>query len=256
MNFKEYLSREELSASGLKKLARSPAYFKWCKENEQKDTKAMIIGKATHSAILTPDIFKKEYACAPECDRRTKLGKETFEAFSIANVGKEILSKEDYDHCVAISESVLKSPKIRNMLSKGEAEKSFFFEIDGVKMKARLDFVSPDAIVDIKTTSDADAFSFAKDCINLGYDMQMAVYQEAVRQHTGNSLPVVILAVEKDANLDYAIFQMGQDWLDLGMRKVKKLLAVYKDCLEKDEWPGYAKNVQALVLPSWVKIEE
>lgn len=254
MDFKEYLARQELSASGIKKLARSPAYYKWSKENETFDSKALKLGKAVHSAILTPDLFKTEFACAPICDRRTKAGKEIFDAFSMANQGKEILSSEDFLEAVAISNSVLASPKIKNMLSKGEAEKTFFFEIDGVKMKARLDFVSNNAIVDIKTTKNADARIFANDCISLGYDMQFAIYQEAVFQETGDRLPVVLLAVEKDANYDYCVYQMGQDWLDLGMVKVKKLLQVYKDCCEKDEWPGYDKSVQQLVLPSWANM--
>lgn len=255
MNFKDYLARPELSASGVKNLAVSPAYFKWKKENP-KDTGVMRIGRCLHSAILTPEDFKKDFAQVPQCDKRTKEGRAIFEAFQILAVGKECIKFEEYNHVLAIRDSVLKSPKIVNMLSKGESEKTLFFEIEGVKMKSRLDFLADKFFLDIKTTQSANSDNFARDSVKLGYDLQMWIYAEAIRQNFEKDLPCIIFAIEKESNLDYAIFQLGQEWMDLGERKARKLIKLYKECLEKDEWPGYDKNVQQLSLPAWVKMEE
>ena len=84
----------------------------------------------------------------------------------------------------------------------------------------------------------------------------MAVYQEAVFQATGKKLPVIILAVEKDSSYDYAVFHIDDSWLELGMKKARKLLRDYKEAIEKCEFEGYPKNVQELILPSWAKVVE
>lgn len=256
MDFKEYLARKELSASGLKNLSVSPAYFMHKKLNPDEETDAMRIGSAIHESILTPDLFNSNYVAAPACDKRTTAGKAVFAAFEESNKGKKVLSAKDFELVTNIKKSVLSSPKINQMLKNGQAEHTIFWEFEGVKFKCRIDFLSPKFILDLKSTKDAKPDSFAKDCINLNYHLQLALYQECVFQTTGNRLPVIIFAIEKDAPFDYCVFQMGQDWLDLGMRKAKKLISIYKECVEKNEWPGYSKDVQQLALPAWVKLDE
>lgn len=255
MNFKEYIARPEISASGLKNFMVSPAYFKWKKEHPE-ETEAMRIGKALHCAILTPELFKEEYAQIPICDKRTKEGKAIYEVFLNGSEGKECLKFEEYEKIIAIRNAVLKSPKIVSMLSKGQSEFTIFSEIEGVKVKSRLDFLAENFFLDIKSTKDARLEQFSIDAYNLDYHCQFWIYQEAIFQNFGKRLPCIIFAIEKEDNLDYMVHEMSQEWLDLGEKKVRKYLRLYKECLEKDEWPGYDKKINQLVLPSWVKVEE
>lgn len=256
MNFKTYLALPRLSNSSLQYLAKSPLHFKHMKENPVQETDAMIIGRAVHSSILTPELFAAEYVKAPDCDKRTKAGKEEWEAFCVANSGKEVLKADQYDECVAISKSVLSSPKIRNMLAKGQAEQTYLYEVDGVEMKSRFDFDSDEFIVDVKTTKSAFVDSFSKDFVNYGYDLQFGLYQYAKFLKTGKNVPVIILAVEKEAPYDYSVFKVPEAMLENGLRKAKKLIALYKSCCEKNEWPGMDKSVQELIIPSWYKVDE
>ena len=256
MDFKTYLSLDRLSNSSLQNLVKSPLYFKYKRENPDQETEAMIIGRAVHSAILTPDLFEKEYVCAPACDKRTKAGKELWESFCLANVGKEVLKADQFEECKKISSSVLSSPKIKNMLSKGLSEQTYLYEVDGVDMKSRFDFDAEEFICDVKTTKDASIGSFSKDFVNYGYDLQFGLYQYAKFLKTGKNVPVIILAVEKEAPYDYSVFKVPEVYLENGLRKAKKLIAIYKKCKDADAWPGLSKEVNELEILPWYKIEE
>lgn len=256
MNFKDYLALNRLSNSSLHHLAKSPKEFKYRMENKKEETEAMKIGRAVHSAILTPELFKSEYARAPKCDKRTKLGKEMWDAFCLANQGKEVLDESTYDECVAISESVLSSPKIKNMLSKGQSEQTYLYEINGIEMKSRFDFDAENFILDVKTTRSATMSDFSKDFISYGFDLQFGLYRHAKFLKTGKNVPVIILAVEKEAPYDYCVFKVPEVYLENGLRKAIKLIDLYKECKEKNEWPGLPKDIVELdVLPSYKIVE-
>ena len=256
MDFKTYLSLDRLSNSSLQNLAKSPLHYKHAKENPAEETEAMTIGRAVHSAILTPDLFDKEYVAAPACDRRTKLGKEMWDAFCLANEGKEVLKSSQYDECKKISASVLSSPKIKNMLEKGLSEQTYLYEIEGVEMKSRLDLDADEFIVDVKTTKDASLSQFSKDFVNFGYDVQFGLYQHAKFLKTGKKVPVIILAVEKEAPYDYSVFRVPEIYLENGLKKAEKLISLYKKCKDTDTWPGLSKDITDLEVLPWYKIEE
>jgi hypothetical protein len=44
--------------------------------------------------------------------------------------------------------------------------------------------------------------------------------------------------------------------MDGGRREVERLLALYRDCVERDVWPGYADEVEDLFPPAWLLGEE
>ena len=70
----DYHASPGASASRLKQLlGRSAAHLKYAMDNPQEPTQAMIIGSATHSAILQTDLFVKEWARLPEADSYTHL---------------------------------------------------------------------------------------------------------------------------------------------------------------------------------------
>ena len=73
---KEYREREGVSSTDLKKIAKSPAHFRYWKDHPQEDTPSLLFGRAAHKYMLEKDEFKTEFAVAPNVDRRTKEGKE------------------------------------------------------------------------------------------------------------------------------------------------------------------------------------
>ena len=73
---KEYREREGVSSTDLKHMVKSPAHFRYWKDNPQEDTPALLFGRAVHKYVLEKDDFFTEFAVAPNVDRRTKEGRK------------------------------------------------------------------------------------------------------------------------------------------------------------------------------------
>ena len=85
-----------VSSSDLKKMAKSPAHFRYWKDNPKEDTPSLLFGRAVHKYILEKDDFYKEFAVAPDINRRTKDGKAQWLLFQDQNEGKDIVSLDDF----------------------------------------------------------------------------------------------------------------------------------------------------------------
>ena len=57
--------------------------------------------------------------------------------------------------------------------------------------------------------------------IGRGYHMQMAAYQEMLRQMTGKNFEVYIVAVSKEDEPMADVYQISQDTLDAGLAEIK-----------------------------------
>jgi hypothetical protein len=107
MSFADYLSIPAVNWSSLKKLAISPLhYLHHIDSPPTPATDAMIIGSATHKAVLEPEDFGSEYTVWTGARR---AGKE-WDAFCAANAGKEILREQDVDRVQALALSVQRHP--------------------------------------------------------------------------------------------------------------------------------------------------
>lgn len=110
----------------------------------------------------------------------------------------------------------------------GEKQRIMIGEIGGVPWKIKMDSYIPGvAIVDLKVMKSITELKWVKDIGYLdfvrywGYDIQGAVYQEIVRQNTGEKLPFYIAGATKEAEPDIRIIQITQNYLDEAMRSVE-----------------------------------
>ncbi|WP_162010793.1 hypothetical protein [Sodalis glossinidius] len=78
---------------------------------KSEDSPALVLGTALHAAILEPERFATEYACAPSVNLRTNEGKERLVAFEAdcAEHGMTPLKQEDFDTVCLIRDSALAS---------------------------------------------------------------------------------------------------------------------------------------------------
>ena len=93
-------------------------------------------------------------------------------------------------------------------------------ELFGAKWKIKIDSYIPDvAIVDLKVMSSITELKWVKDLGYLdfvrywGYDIQGAVYQEIVRQNTGDKLPFYIAGATKEKEPDIRIIHVTDNYL-------------------------------------------
>ncbi len=244
---KEYREREGVSSTELKKIAKSPAHYKYWKENPQEDTPALLFGRAAHKYVLETYDFYNEFAVAPVCDRRTKEGKETWANFISESEGKDVITQEQFEQIDAMRTAAYATPFVSKLLS-GEKELSFcgVDEDTGLTIKCRPDCLTEwngkHLLIDYKTCTDAENIKFCRDSIKFGYDIQLAMYREILRQNTGHDYMVVIVAQEKTAPYVTNVFQLSENYLESGMEVCKELLKIYKECSESGNWYGYMKD--------------
>ena len=114
---------------------------------------------------------------------------------------------------------------IQQFLS-GEKQRIMTGVINGVPFKIKMDAYSEGiAINDLKvmyTITDGNG-NYIDFITKYGYDIQLAVYQEIVRQNTGLQLPCFIVAVTKEDVIDSAIINIPQDVLDRALGLVDVL---------------------------------
>ena len=254
----DYHAAPGASASRLKQLKRSAAHMKYAMDNPQEPTQAMIIGSATHSAILEPDLFVKEWGRIPEGDGRSKAVKEA-KAELIAQFGADQILKPDvYDNILAMRDSVLGNALALDLLDGADTETSHYWTEDGVDCKARIDALPredsmwSDCVVDIKTTANGSPEEFRRSCFNFSYHLQAQHYLTAAERQR-----FIFLVVERDAPHCVAVYELDDDALKLGREEREALLGRWYWCEareaagEPDTWPGFPVEVQELSLPGW-----
>lgn len=231
--------------STLKLLAKSPAHYRYALLNEDEDTDDRRLGRAVHIATYEPDLFGSR--CVT-WDGGSRRGKE-WDAFRKANAGREILTEAQAEFCRTIQTAVRADATAAKYLSGGQREVSVLWqhaipEMVGVPgalldLKCRIDFVTPTALVDLKTCVDASPAGFGKTVWNFRYDAQCAFYQDAFFAVTGRRLPYVLVAVEKKPPHMVGVYRVNELILDAGREHYRNLLELYAWCRRDNRWPGY-----------------
>ena len=245
MTNKEYRENEAISRSELSVLLKeTPMHFKYRKENPKEDTPALAFGRAAHKYILEKELFSLEFAVAPVCDRRTKAGKETYEAFLQESAGKEVITAEDYETIKAMAQAVDEDPFARAFLT-GECEQSFFWTDaeTGEACKVRPDCIAlvngKRYIVDYKTTNSCADGAFEKSVRQFGYKFQTGMYREGVFQNTFEEYGFAFVAQEKTAPYACRVYVCNEDFMIEGYEQFKKALNLYHWCKVNNCWYGY-----------------
>ena len=245
---KDYRDRKGISSSELKKIMQSPAHYRYWKDNPQeKDTPALLLGRAAHKYVLETYDFYNEFAVAPNVDRRTKEGKEEWARFVAESEGKDVVTQEQFEQIDAMRTAAYATPFVSKLLS-GEKELSFWGvdEETGLTIKCRPDCITEwngkNILIDYKTAQDVENTKFCRDSIKFGYDLQLAFYLDILRQNTGKDYMVVIIAQEKTAPYVTNVFQLSENYLEGGRQLYKEMLRVYKNCEETGNWYGYMRD--------------
>lgn len=259
---KEYHAGEGLSSSDFKKMTKSMAHWKHYKDNpEDSDTPALLFGRASHKMILEPYDFENEFIIAPDVDRRTKAGKEEWQKFLDESEGKDVITQEMYEQLLAMRDALYATPFCKRLID-GEHEKSFFWMEDDLLMKCRPDSFGKigdkNICIDYKTCSNAETEAFMKDAIKFGYDIQAAHYIQGLKEAYGKDFDFVFIAQEKTAPYCVNILQADEYFLESGRQVRDSLITQYKECVTRNEYPGYMgfkdeMEISSLSLPEWLK---
>lgn len=247
----EYHAHEALGSTSLKTLAtRTPAHYQWDKAHP-KHSDAFTLGTAAHSLILEDDTSN---IVMVEADNwLTKAAKEA-KAEALAE-GKQPLLTKEWFQVLSMRDAVMVNPQAREAFTGHRAEASVFWaEFDGLMLKCRPDAWKPNALVDLKTTVNADPREFGKTAYNFGYHQSAAHYIDGVQLVTGERLPFRFVLVEKTAPYLVSVVELDEEAITAGRALNDRAKRIYQECLSTGNWPGYPA-AEPLSLPMWAHYE-
>ena len=258
MKYSEYSTAPGCNFSTLKNMARSPMHYRHALQCPKEDNAALILGRATHTAVLEPKRFQLEFAVWSD-SRRTNAYKEFAEECEAQ--GRSVLKDVEYEAVMAIRDSVRATPPVAELLEKGRPEISLFWlnRQTGIQCKGRLDWIAGRrAILDLKTTLSIDEGWFAKQAWKMRYFHQAAMYREGYAESSskGSILPFGIIAVERKPPHACRLFWLSEDSLEMAHEEYISWLEQVRDCTETGVWPGPEPVETELKAPGWALATE
>lgn len=254
MTNREYHEHPAISKSDLDLIHRSPMHYQYRKAHPIEQTPALLIGSAVHKMVLESDGFFDEFAVLPQIDRRTKAGKEAYNAFLEASAGKSIISEEIHQLSIDIAEAVSHHKTARALLSGGKAETSHFWKDirTGLDCKCRPDYLRSGFCVDFKTTQDASPQAFEKSAYKYRYHVQSYWYLHGLKMCGIQDIDdFAFVAVEKEPPYAVAVYYADDLMLRLGKLEAEADLERMSQCVDSGVFYGYPDSIQPLSLPAW-----
>lgn len=260
MTEQEYSKAPGIRRSLLWELRRSPAHLKWRMDNPPEATPALIFGQALHAAVLTPEDYDRQFAVMPNADRRTKAGREAWEAAAAEAQSRTQIAFDWAEQIAGMVQAVRDNPMAARLLD-GPHETSYFWAdtLTGEDCKCRTDAETDvgdmHLIVDLKSCQDASTDAFMRDALHYGYDVQAAMYTDGYKAVTGREATFVFIAVEKNPPYAVNILQADTLFMQHGQDRYRHLLGLYHECRQRNQWPGYTGfdgDIASLGLPAWL----
>lgn len=188
---------------------------------------------------------------------------EDFKARTPEIFKKDGSLKSDYIKAENIIQRVEKEELFMKCMS-GEKQVIMTGEFLGAKWKIKMDsYIPHEAIVDLKVVQKVRDISYKNGwkqsfIEKWGYDLQLGIYQEIVRQNTGETLPCIIAAVDKQDYPDLDCILIPDEQLEFQRNqlrwKMQRIIDV-KNYNEKPKRCGVCdycratKKLEKLILP-------
>lgn len=252
-----HADRGSLSVSGAKLLlGKSPAHFKWQRDNGQPHKAAFDFGHAAHALVLG---VGAPLAVVDAEDWRTKAAqqqrKEAYEQ------GHTPLLRAEHETVVAMAAAIKAHPLASALFdpAHGKAEQSGYFadEPTGVTRRFRLDWLpNTDGgrliVPDFKTTIDASPKAISKSLTDFGYASQARWYLDGINAlGIAEHAAFLLVFIEKTPPHVVTVAEPDAEALAWGAERNRRALDLYARCVETGEWPGYSDDVELVSLPRW-----
>jgi len=249
MSAAEYhADKTRVSKHGLDLIHRAPAlYDHSIRTPRGEQTPTQRVGELVHMRVLEFERFKSEVTARPDgLDRRTKAGKEAFEA--LEKRFPVIVSMDEWEAVEGIAEAARWASK--GLFNGSSNEVTVHWQKNGVLCRSRIDAVKDGVVIDLKTC--ADITQFQRDAIRYRYHVQAAFYLDALRACGEAAERFAFVVVEKEAPFLSTLFWATDDFVDAGRAAYVRDLEVFRQCRDADYWPGLPEE-QPLCLPAWMK---
>ncbi len=264
INIELYHSEEGISSSGISLILDCPKRY-WY-EYMQKPTLSPIAakkqsdkfktGRALHMLILEPEKFEKAfYSMTEEVNLTTKIGKEKYAEAEFLAEEREIIRAADWFDIWNMAQSVKSHPLWHN-LQDGKVEQSIYWDSGtfNTRLKTRPDIFNENMIIDVKTTDSIKGFQ--NSIHQYGYHRQAAMQIDGLTNVDGKIRHHGFFVIEKKAPYLTACFTLDIGSIEQGRREYLDAAAIYSECCNTGNWPGYESKFQTISVPEWAMKKE
>jgi len=262
MDNTDYHAHPAVSKSHLDLIARSPLHY-WARYVDParvipEPTPQMRLGTALHTHVLELSRWDAEIAVAPQCDRRTKAGKDAFASFEASSAGKTVITADDAEVVMQMGRSIMRHPgaaMLLGMAGKAETTHMWTDATYGLECKCRPDWLTDDGsiVVDLKTTRDASPRGFRHSITSFRYHVQAGWYLHGVEQSTGKRPDqFIFICVETTPPYAVAVYAADAEMIERGYQQAMDDLGKLAVCKAADNWPSYSDQIEPISLPAWM----
>lgn len=249
--FQTYLDSPGLNFSTLKHIEKSPKHYLAALKTS-KTTDAMKLGQAVDALTLSDlgrDAVLESFGVIvyPEERRGNK-----WKAFKDLNQGQIIVTESEIATALAMRDAVQSDPVAAELLAGARFQVPLHWQAHGVALKGRVDALTPTALIDLKTTRHIGKRAFASDAAKMLYHAQLGHYASGVEALTGTWPTVHIVAVENVPPYDVVVYDLDEDDVVRGLRRVESWIERWREATAADHWPGVSEGKRVrLELPAW-----
>jgi exodeoxyribonuclease VIII len=225
-----------LHFSDLKRIATSPAHYKYALGSPREVTRAMRIGTYADRLVFggtLPPVFD---------GKRQGVRWEEFAA-AHGDV-QEIMTTTEADEAFAIAQSVRSQPLAMQYLT-GRAQVGLTWRVGDVECSTRgVDCVGDGWISDLKCTNSAEPRALQWHARRMLWHAQLCWYAAGCRQNGIDvSKGLYLVAAESKAPYPATVLQLSPRAIEEGERCIAAWLERYRQCRDADAWPGYSQSV-------------
>jgi len=244
-----HADKERISASGLKIIAgQSLCHFKNRQEGETEESDALIFGGAYHCFILERNDFYRKYAILDESERTEKdknmasnKNKEWKANFleAAASAGQTVITRDGYETIKEMQNALYRNRDVAELLTGGETEVSFHFDVGNLQGKCRFDYVKGNVAIDLKTTKDASPREFGMDAYRRKYHIQAAFYSDVLTAERGEKTAFYYIAQEKKPPYISQLYVVSDSVIERGRTEYLNALEKLQAAIALNYWPAY-----------------
>lgn len=246
---------ELLTSTFAKDLVQTtPAHAKARRENPT-TSDAQAFGIAVHQLLLRDD----RVDVIPFDEWRTNEAKELVARSRAA--GRVPMKPKYWEAANRVAQAVRDHLALCDTIeplpfTEGTAEHTIRFESNGAQCRSMLDWLRNDHLFidDLKTTGKtAEPHAFSRELFKVGFDIQAAFYCRAVEAEYGVTPGFRWVVVETKPPYPVSIVTLSAEAMDAARAKVDSAILIWNECLAKNEWPAYSRDIHTADLPPWQK---
>lgn len=239
LSYGDYAALPGLRWSTLRHVGDSPRHARHAEQTDG-DTTDRVWLRAVHAAVLEGI---QDHVVWTGGKRQSKA----WDLFKECHPGRTILSASEDARLQAVVQAVRGHDEVRRLLSQGRPEVT----VDWADYKARIDWLGPDYICDMKTLGTTDTGAVARMSALRQYHGQLAHYVDGCRANGIEIRRCYLIVAEGDGAQDVAVFDVDDRALSVGLALRDRYAETYRECARTGVWPGRHPQITPLGLPEW-----